>query len=111
MPRGRRRAAVDLQQAVAREGLPMLGPPKARRVDRPVTAALDDLVPPDHFYRHLEAALDLSFVRELVRDRYPGIGRPSLDPVVFFRLQLIMFFEGLRSERKLVETASLNLAH
>ena len=27
----------------------MLGPPKARHVDRPVTAALDDLVPPDHF--------------------------------------------------------------
>ena len=89
----------------------MLGPPKARHVDRPVTAALDDLVPPDHFYRHLGAALDLGFVRELVRDRYPGIGRPSLDPVVFFRLQLTMFFEGLRSERKLLETASLHLAH
>ncbi len=89
----------------------MLGPPKARRVDRPVTAALEDLVPPGHFYRHLEAALDLSFVRELVRDRYAGIGRPSLDPVVYFKLQLVMFFEGLRSERKLVETASLHLAH
>ena len=89
----------------------MLGPPKARHVDRPVTATLDGLVPPDHFYRHLEATLDLSFVRDLVRDRYAGIGRPSLDPVVFFKLQLILFFEGLRSERKLVETASLNLAH
>ena len=33
----------------------MLGPPKARHVDRPVTAALEDLVPPGHFYRHLEA--------------------------------------------------------
>jgi hypothetical protein len=31
--------------------------------------------------------------------------------VVFFKLQLVMFFEGIRSERKLVETASLNLAH
>jgi hypothetical protein len=65
----------------------MLGPPKARHVDRPVTAALDDLVPPGNFYRHLEAALDLSFVRELVRDRYAGIGRPSLDPVVYFKTQ------------------------
>jgi transposase len=100
-----------LQQWAAREGLSMLGPPKARHVDRPVLAALEDLVPPGHFYRHLEAALDLSFVRELVRDRYAGIGRPSLDPVVFFKLQLILFFEGLRSERKLVETASLHLAH
>jgi hypothetical protein len=31
--------------------------------------------------------------------------------VVFFKLQLVMFFEGIRSERKLIETASLNLAH
>ena len=89
----------------------MLGPPKARHVDRPVLVSLEDLVPPGHFYRHLEAALDLAFVRELVRDRYAGIGRPSLDPVIFFKLQLILFFEGLRSERKLVETASLHLAH
>ena len=42
-------------------------------------------MPPGHFYRHLEAALDLSFVRELVRDRYAGIGRPSLDPVVYLQ--------------------------
>ena len=89
----------------------MLGPPKARHVDRPVLASLDDLVPPGHFYRHLEAALDLSFVRELVRDRYAAGGRPSVDPVVYFKLQLVMFFEGLRSEQKLVETASLHLAH
>jgi transposase len=89
----------------------MLGPPKARHVDRPVLASLETLVPPDNFYRHLEAKLDLSFVRALVRDRYAATGRPSIDPVVFFRLQLIMFFEGIRSERKLVETASLHLAH
>ena len=31
----------------------------------PVT--LDDLIPPDHFSRHLERTLDLSFVRELVK--------------------------------------------
>jgi hypothetical protein len=36
---------------------------------------------------------------------------PSIDPVIFFKLQLVMFFEGIRSERKLIERASLNLAH
>jgi len=39
-------------------------------------------VPPDHFYRHLERRLDLSFVRDLVRDRYAPTGRPSVDPDV-----------------------------
>jgi transposase len=89
----------------------MLGPAKPRRVDQPVVASLDALVPADHFYRHLERALDLAFVRELVRDTYAAGGRPSIDPVVFFKLQLILFFEGIRSERQLIETASLNLAH
>lgn len=42
---------------------------------------------------------------------YTDFGRPSIDPVVFFKLQLIAFFEGIRSERLLMETVSLNLAH
>lgn len=89
----------------------MLGPPKARCLDRPVLVSLETLVPPGHFYRHLEATLDLGFVRDWVADCYAARGRPSIDPVIFFKLQLIMFFEGLRSERKLIETASLHLAH
>jgi transposase len=89
----------------------MLGPVKPRRVDQPVTSSLDALVPADHFYRHLERTLDLSFVREFAQDRYAAGGRPSIDPVVFFKLQLILFFDGLRSERQLIQIASLNLAH
>src|SRR5215211_818429 len=89
----------------------MLGPAKPRRLDEPITVSLEDLVPANHFYRHLEATLDLSFVRDWTRERYAERGRPSIDPVVFFKLQLVMFFEGIRSERRLIETASLNLAH
>ena len=68
-------------------------------------------MPKDHFYRHLERTLDLTFVRDLAADCYASGGRPSIDPVVFFKLHLVMFFEGLRSERKLIELAGLNLAH
>jgi transposase len=89
----------------------MLGPAKPRRLDQPIAVSLEDLVPPNHFYRHLEARLDLSFVRDWVSDLYAERGRPSIDPVVFFKLQLVMFFEGIRSERQLIETASLHLAH
>src|SRR5215203_1463057 len=80
----------------------MLGPPKSRDLDDPIRVSLNDLVPQSHFYRHLERTLDLTFVRELVRETYAGIGRPSIDPVVFFKLQLILFFEGVRSERQLM---------
>ena len=66
-------------------------------------ATLEELVPLDHFYRHLERTLDLGFVRDLVRDASAESGRPSIDPVVFFKLPLILFFEGLRSERQLMQ--------
>jgi transposase len=58
---------------------------------------LSDLVLLDHFYRYLERTLDLSFVREFAHETYAAGGRPSIDPVVFFKLQLVMFFEGLRN--------------
>jgi len=83
----------------------MLGPSKARDLDRPIVVSLDQLVPADHFYRHLEGELDLSFVRDWVRERYAPNGRPSIDPVVFFKLELALFFEGLRSERQPMRVA------
>jgi transposase len=83
---------------------------KARIFQPIVTVSLEELVPADHFYRHLECTLDLSFVREFVRDRYSAFGRPSIDPVVFFKLQLVMFFEGIRSERQLEYVGSDRLS-
>lgn len=49
----------------------------------PRDISLEELVPEDHFYRHLEAILDLSFVRELVGPLYAKGGTPSVEPVVF----------------------------
>jgi transposase len=72
--------------------------------------ALDQLVPTDDFYRHLEAQLDLGFVRPWVEELYAERGRPSIDPVVFFKLQLILFFEGLRSERQLMRVVADRLS-
>jgi hypothetical protein len=67
----------------------MLGPPKPRRLDAPIAVSLEDLVPADNFYRHLEATLDLRFVRAWTRELDAERGRPSIDPVVFFKLQLV----------------------
>ena len=85
---------------------------KAKQFKVHFAVSLEHLVPQDNFYRQLEAKLDLSFVHELVKGTYaPPLGRPSIDPVVFFKLQLIMFFEDIRSERQLMEMVNLNLAH
>ena len=79
---------------------------------QPHLVNLESLVPENNFYRQVEAKLDLSFVRELVQNHYSfRMGRPSIDPVVFFKLQLIMFFEGIRSERQLMDMVAMRLDH
>jgi transposase len=75
-----------------------------------INVSVEQLVPHDHFYRHLERTLDLSFVRKFVEKTYAGGGRPSIDPIVFFKLQLVMFFEGIRSERLLMRHAADRLS-
>jgi transposase len=70
----------------------------------------EELVPQDHFYRHLDRTLDLTFVREFVHETYAHGGRPSIDPIVFFKLQLVMFFEDIRSERLLMWHAADRLS-
>jgi len=76
----------------------------------PRDVSLEELVPEDHFYRRLEATLDLSFVRGLVGPLYAIGLRPSDYPVVIFMLQLILFFEDLRSERQLMGVVSDRLS-
>jgi len=82
---------------------------KARNVAPLSNISLEDLVPQDHLYRHLDQKLDLLFVREFVQETYAQGGRPSIDPMVFFKLQLVMFLEGIRSERELMRQAGSRL--
>jgi transposase len=88
----------------------MMGTKERNFQPLPDDISLEDLVPEDSFYRRLQEKLDLSFVRELVEDLYAHSGRPSVDPEVFFRLQLVMFYEGIRSERELMRIVSDRLS-
>jgi transposase len=88
----------------------MMGTKERNFHSLPDDISLEELVPKDNFYRRLEERLDLSFVRELVEDLYAPSGRPSVDPVVFFKLELVLFFENLRSERQLMEVVADRLS-
>lgn len=53
-------------------------------------------IPKTHFYEELRRTLDLSFVYDLTKPLYAQkMGRPSLDPTVFFKCMLIGFFENI----------------
>jgi transposase len=59
-------------------------------------------IPKRHFYERLDSVLDLSFVYELTRPLYAEkLGRPSLDPAIFFKCMLIGFFENILYDREL----------
>jgi transposase len=88
----------------------MMGTKERNFPSLPEDISLEDLVPKDNFYRRLQERLDLSFVREMVEDLYAATGRPSVDPEAFFRLQLVMFCEGIRSERELMRIVSDRLS-
>ena len=74
--------------------------------------SLDDLVPADHLVRKLEAAIDWSFIYELVEDKYSQeTGRPSLDPVTLIKLPILQYMFGIRSMRQTIREAEVNNAY
>jgi transposase len=73
--------------------------------------SLDRLVPEDHLLRQIANAVDFSFIRPLCRPFYSHTGRPSVDPVVLFKMLLIGYLYGITSERRLARELSLNLAY
>ena len=43
---------------------------------------LDQLVPPDHLVRKMEATIDFPFIYDLVKAMYLEVGRRSTDPFI-----------------------------
>ena len=67
-------------------------------------------LPRSSFYEALEQQLDWEWVREATRGLYAeGIGRPSLDPVVFVKLMLVSYFENIVSDSELAFRAADSL--
>jgi len=72
---------------------------------------LDDHVPADYPLRAVDAVLDFDPLRTALKEHYSHTGRPSIDPELMFRMLLIGYFFGIRSERQLCREVHLNLAY
>jgi len=76
-----------------------------------ILGSLDQLVPDDHILERVDRVLDLSWLRDEVRDCYEEAdGRPSIDPESAVRLMLAGFFYGFVHDRELMREAEVNLA-
>jgi hypothetical protein len=74
-----------------------------------VSFSLDAAVPLDHILRKIAGCIDFSFVHGLTRRFYSHTGKPSVGPVVLFKLSLLAYLFNITSERRLCQEAALNL--
>jgi transposase len=76
------------------------------------TVNLAAMIPKNHLLVRIDRALNLGFIYDLTEDLYCSEnGRPSIDPILFFRMQLIGYPYGIRSDRQLCEEVHLNIAY
>lgn len=72
----------------------------------------ESLVPKEHLLRKIDAAVDFSHIYDMVEPLYClDNSRPSIDPVVLFKMVLIQYLYGLASLRRTAEEVSLNFAY
>lgn len=73
---------------------------------------LEELVPPDHLLRKIDAVIDFGFIHSRVKGLYcSDNGRPALDPTLMFKALLIGYLFGIRSERQIVREIQVNVAY
>lgn len=82
-----------------------------QKKDSFILYTIDELVPQDHLVRKVEKSIDFSFIYKKVENLYGFAGRPSIDPVVLFKLLLINIIFGINSMRKTCEECKVNLAY
>lgn len=73
---------------------------------------IEDLVPQNHILRDIDKAIDFNFIYDEVKDLYcEDNGRPSVDPVVLFKIVLIQYTFGIRSMRQTIKEIEVNMAY
>lgn len=73
---------------------------------------IEDLVPKKHILRKIDRVIDFNFIYPLVEPLYcTDNGRPSIDPVVLFKIVLIQYLFGIRSMRQTIREIEVNIAY
>ena len=78
----------------------MMGTPQPQKTLFAYRVDLDQRVAPDHLLRRVNEAVDFSFARQRVADRYGYNGNVSVGPAVILKLMFLLFFGNVPSERE-----------
>ena len=72
---------------------------------------IEELIPEKHLLKQIDAAIDFEFIYEKAAPYYSSMGRPSIDPVCMTKMLLVGYLYGIKSERRLEEEVTLNIAY
>jgi len=62
---------------------------------------MEEIVPEDSLFRKIDKYIDFTFIYDKVKDLYSDCnGRPSIDPVILFKLVFIQALDGIKSMRQ-----------
>lgn len=72
---------------------------------------METMIPENHLLRKIDRIISFDFIYEILAPYYPATGRPSIDPVSMFKMLLVGYLYGIKSERRLEEEVRLNIAY
>ena len=85
---------------------------KAKNREQIEFICLENLVPQDHLLRKINSTVDFDKLYEFVEELYCNDnGRPSIDPVILFKMVLIQHIYGITSLRKVATEVSMNMSY
>lgn len=82
-----------------------------RKSDCFIFLTIEEMVPQNHLVRKLEAGIDFNFIYKKVEHLYSPVGKPSIDPVVLFKLLVLNIVDGNNSMRKTCERAQTDMSY
>ena len=89
----------------------MLYKESKNKSDQVEMISIEQMIPKDHILRKIEKYVEFEFIYDLVEDPYClDNGRPSIDPVVLFKIVMIQYLFNIKSMRQTIKDTEVNLA-
>jgi len=71
----------------------------------------EDIIPENHLLRKSDKIVSFNYIYDLLKPTYSESSRPSIDTVSLVKMLLAGYLFGTKSERRLVNKVSINIAY
>ena len=72
---------------------------------------IEEMISENHFLRQINQLVSFNLIYDLAAPYYPANGRPSVDLVSMFKMLMVGYLYGIKSERRLIQEVQLNIVY